>query len=215
MTIAFESDGLGDAADYFMRMPEISARAASRAINRVANRDGMRLIQDMMYQDVNFPKGYLDGDRIGVSRLATEQRPEAVIRARQRATSLARFAQGGVVGGGQFLSGGGKAVNRGVAVGVRNGGERVLRSAWLVRLRRGASLDEDNYNVGLAVRVKEGDTIAGKNTLHKSWLVPGKVALLYGPSVDQVFRSVADRASAPIAQLVAAEFYRQIDVLTR
>lgn len=215
MTITFESDGLGDAADYFLRMPEISARAMSRAINRVVSRNGMRLVQDMMYYDVNFPKGYISGDRLSVGRFSTETSLEATIVGRKVATSLARFQEGGVIGGGQFLPGGkSRAVNRGVTVQVRNAGAKLLlKKAFLVRLKKGASLDEDNYNVGLAIRVKEGDEIFGKYSEHRSWLIPGRVALLYGPSVDQVFRDVADRASTPLAQLVADEFYRQIDVL--
>jgi hypothetical protein len=43
------------------------------------------------------------------------------------------------------------------------------------------------------VRLKPGEqAVMGKKTTHQSWLVPGRVALLYGPSVDQVFRQVAD-----------------------
>ena len=97
---------------------------------------------------------------------------------------------------------------------VKNGQSAYLRSAWLVRLRKGASLTEDNYNVGLAVRVKPGDTIAGKHSKHTAWLNPEHtVALLYGPSVDQVFRDVADDNGPKLLNLVANEFFRNFERL--
>jgi hypothetical protein len=78
-----------------------------------------------------------------------------------------------------------------------------------VRLRKGASLTQDNYNVGLAVRLKPGERLSNKTAAHKSWLIPDSVALLYGPSVDQIFRDVAGDISEPVAALVADQFFRQ------
>lgn len=207
MTISVEFEGLGGAGDYFRRMPDQSAKAASMAINQVATRGGMKLAQDAIIDQIAFPKDYLrTGDRLMVTRFSTPESLEAVISGRKRATSLARFAQG-------------QALNKvGLSVRVKNGSSSPLRSAWLVRLKKGASLDEDNYNVGLAVRVRSGD-ITNKNATHQSWLVtPNEkgagVALLYGPSVDQVFRQVAGQIGEPIGELLAAEFFRQFDRIT-
>jgi hypothetical protein len=202
MTVKVEFEALAEAADYFRAVPEVSAKAATLAINQVATRGGLRLIQDSIMDQVAFPQDYLKGDRLGVTRFATETNPEAVIRARKRATSVARFARGNVIG------------RPGVSVEVHRGNSTYLKKAWLVRLKRGASLTEDNYNVGLAVRVKPGDKINNKISEHQSWLVPGHVALLYGPSVDQVFRDVADQVSPKIGELVAAEFFRQFERLS-
>lgn len=200
MTMTVTIEGLADTVDYFARLPEVSARAARLAINQVATRGGMRLAQDAIYNQVAFPQGYLSGDRLQVRKYATENDLEAVIVGRKRATSLARFASGQPVG---------NVARGGIRVQVKKGKSVVMRRAWLVRLRRGASLDEDNYNIGLALRVRPGESIAGKYSKHTSWLVPNSVALLYGPSVDQIFRDVAGDIAAPIARLVADEFFRQ------
>lgn len=190
--------GLDRMIEDMKAVPEKSRQAASMAINQVAQRGGMRLIQDDIMAEIAFPRDYLTGDRLKITQFAKPENLVATIRARKRATSLARFAKGGVIG------------RPGISVEVARGGSTLLRKAWLVRLNKGASLTEDNYNVGLAVRIKEGDEIKNKRFEHKSWLIPGRVALLYGPSVDQVFRQVADDVSAPILQLVESEYNRQL-----
>lgn len=201
MTATIDIRGLTDTVEYFESFPDISARAARLAINQVASRGGMRLAQDAIYEQVAFPDGYLSGDRLFVRKYAHEGDLEAIIVARKRATSLARFAQGQPIGS--------AAARSGIRVQVKRGKAVVMRRAWLVRLKQGASLTEDQYNVGLALRVNPGEKIVGKYSAHKSWLVPGSVALLYGPSVDQVFRSVLDDIAAPIGQMVVDEFFRQ------
>ena len=200
MTVLTEIEGLKDAAAYFRAVPEVAHKSASIAINQIMQRGGMAMIRGTIEQQVAFPKGYLTGDRLKVSKFAKPDDLEGVILARKRATSLARFASGQPIG------------KVGITVRVGTGGATALRAAWLVRLKRGASLSEDNYNVGLAVRLKPGDTLSNKMTDHKSWLVPNKVALLYGPSVDQVFRSVSDDLALPLADMVAAEFFRQFEL---
>ena len=159
------------------------------------------MAQDAIMEQIAFPRDYLQGDRLAVSSKATPSHLEAVIRARKRATSLARFADGTV----------GKP---GVTVTVQRGHSTFLKRSWLVKLKAGTSKTEDNYNVGLAVRIKPGDKIVGKHSTHQAWLIPNQVALLYGPSVDQVFRDVADQIGEPIAQLVADEFFRQFERLS-
>lgn len=206
MTVTTTLEGLEAAELYFESVPKIAARAARLAINDTISRKGMQVIQAEILDQVNFPKGYLKGDRLAIAQYATESNLEGVIRARKRATSLARFASPGTPLGSQ--------TRQGVRVAVRNGGSAYLRNAWLVRLKKGASLSEDGYNVGLAVRVKPGDTISGKYSTHKSWLVPGSVALLYGPSVEQVFSDVAEQTGPEILDLVATEFFRQFERLS-
>jgi hypothetical protein len=202
MTFKIEIEALGTVADYFEGFPVASAKAARLAINQVAQRQALRDARRAMYDEVNFPSGYLNDDRLYVKRFATEANLEAIIVGRKRATSLARFADSATPLG--------SAMRAGVRVKVKTkGGGEHLKKAWLVRLRRGASKTEDNFNLGLAVRVKSGEKIVGKYTEHTSWLVPGQVALLYGPSVDQVFRSVAEDLAPQILDAVSAEFHRQ------
>lgn len=205
MTIITEIEGLREMGMYFKVMPDVSAKCASLAINQTIQRAGLNLARKTIEQEIAFPKGYLTGDRLRPQKFAKPNDLEGSIVARKRATSLARFATPG------------QPFNKpGITVRVgRGGGSTALRGAWLVRLKQGASLTQDQYNVGLAVRVKPGDKLRNKKQGHKSWLVPDKVALLYGPSVDQVFRQVADDISLPVADLVSAEFLRQFERLTR
>lgn len=202
--VQVEIDALDGLVDYFTTLPDLTSRSARLAINQVATRGGLKLARDSIYDEIDFPDGYLNGDRLRVSKYAKEGDLEAVIVARKRATSLARFAGGQVIG---------SAMRSGVRVRVKSGSSTHLRNAWLVRLRKGASIDEDNYNVGLAVRIRPGESISGKHSTHRSWLVPNSVALLYGPSVDQIFRTVADDIAPRIGDMVADEFFRQFERL--
>lgn len=204
MTVRTEIVALDQALDYFRRVPDISARSARLAINSVANRGAIKLARERIYEEAAFPKGYLNGDRLQVTKLAKESDLEAIITGRKRATSLARFASGQAIG---------SQSRSGVRVTVRRGSSVHLRKGWLVRLKRGTSLTEDNYNVGLAIRIRPGERVVGKHSAHRSWLVQDSVALLYGPSVDQIFRNVAPEIADEIGGMVAAEFFRQFDRL--
>jgi hypothetical protein len=208
MTTYVDIEGVKDAAEYFKHLPDLTKRAARLAINTVINRGGMKAIKDQMYREINFPKGYLNGDRLRVSKLAKEEDLEGIIVGRKRATSLARFVAPGTPLG--------SARGRTVKVTVRNGGATYLRNAWLVRLKAGAkSITEDNFNIGLAVRVRPGDSLKGKKTAHQAWLNQAHtVALLYGPSVDQVFRDVAEDTGPTVLKLVSVEFLRQFERLS-
>lgn len=194
-------DGL---KEYFHRFPDNSKVAMRIAINDTVKRKGMALIKNQMVDQINFDKSYLTGDRLGVAKLATNDNPEAIIRARDRATSLARFATSTTVG---------KKAESGVTVKVKRGKTTFIKKGWLVRLKAGASLSEDKYNIGLAVRLGPGETLNNKKTTHRSWLVKGKVALLYGPSVAQVFNDTRTTVIEPFANLVEAEFLRQLSRL--
>lgn len=203
MTVITELEGLTDIESYFKAAPAVTRRAARLSINKVLASTGLKMLRDEMYDQVNFPNGYLNGDRLRVSKRATENNLEGSIIARKRATSLARFVAPGTPIGST------PSKPTTIKVMVKNGKSAYLRSAWLVRLRKGASLTEDNYNVGLAVRVKAGDSIAGKFSKHTAWLNPEHtVALLYGPSVDQVFRDVAEDDGPKLLTMVADEFFR-------
>ena len=201
--ITVASDDLEGLATYFRTAADAAVPAMRMAINDVATRGGMALIREEMTDQIAFPRGYLTGDRIGVTKRATNANLEAVITGRKRATSLARFTSA-------------RTINQkgGVSVRVSRGRTTYLKQAWLVRLKKGASLDEDHYHIGLAVRLRPGEKL-NKKTVHQSWLVAGQVALLYGPSVDQVFQEVAGDVVDPISEMVEDEFFRQFARLTR
>lgn len=187
-----------DAIDLIERLPGVADKAAQLAINQTATRGGLKLARTEILNEIAFPRDYLTGDRLRVSQQATPGNLEAVIAARQRPTSLARFAQSGTALGSR--------AKVGVRVQVKRGNSVLLKQAWLVNLNNG--------NIGLAVRLKPGQSIDNKHG-KTYWLVPDKVALLYGPSVDQVFRDVSEEISGPVAKLLDAEFHRQFERLTR
>lgn len=188
-----------DVADFFKRLPAEADRAAQLAINTVANRSGLKMARDEILNQIAFPKDYLTGDRLAVKQNAKPGNLEAIIAARYRPTSLARFAPPGTNLGSR--------AKIGVRVQVKRGTSVTLKQAWLTRLNNG--------NIGLAVRLKPGQTIGNKTSEVRAWLVPGKVALLYGPSVDQVFREVSLKIAAPLGRKVSEEFFRQFTRLTQ
>lgn len=198
--LSIVADGLPDLARYLELAPEIARRSARIAINSIAQGAGLKLIQREIEKQAAFPAGYIeDPSRLRVSSLASDNNLEAKITARGRATSLARFA------GSSALP---TPRGAGVTVTVNPGSPRTLKGAFLVRLRKGASLTEDDYNVGLAIRLKPGQQVINKNT-QSSIQLSHNVYLLYGPSVDQIFRDVAVEQSSPLADLVNNEFVRQ------
>ena len=82
---------------------------------------------------------------------------------------------------------------------MKRGRTKTLRKAFLVNLRNG--------NVGLAVRLKQGETLQNK-TYGKPVMLGKNLYLLYGPSVDQVFRTVADDSLPMLGEEVSKEFFR-------
>lgn len=200
MTTTIVAKGMEDLGAFFRNAPDIAENAARIAVNSIANRSGLRAIKDAMFDEVAFPSDYLNQERLAVTKRATRENLEAVITGRKRATSLARFVTGSLGVG---------VPTNGVTVRVKKGRTELLRKGFLVKLNKGASLSEDNYNIGIAIRVGPGETVLGKKSGHKSWLVKGKVALLYGPSVDQVFKNVADEVAPKIGNMLGVEFLRQ------
>ncbi len=204
MSISVVVSALDDAADYFRAIPEIATRAASMAINTVAERQGLRLSREEITKQVNFPSGYLTGDRLEIRRKATQANLEAVIVGRDRGTSLARFSSGGQFGKG------------GVTVQVHRGNSSYLKKAFLVKLKQGsASVSDGKYNVGLAIRLKPGERLANRYKGTGVKMGNTGLYLLYGPSVDQVFSDVADKISPRLLVLVGDEFFRNFERLSR
>jgi hypothetical protein len=96
MTVFASAKGIREAIDFFEEVPDIAEQAAVLAINQVAGRDGLAVIRNDMRAEINFPKGYLEGgDRLTIARKARKGDLSAVIRGRDRATSLARFTTAG------------------------------------------------------------------------------------------------------------------------
>lgn len=195
MSVIVRGEFLKEAQEFFSALPEAAENAAMMAINQIAERDGLAMMRRDIEKQVNFPDGYLKcDDRLGVTRKATRKSLEAVVTGRDRATSLARFAPGQTPK---------NTRRKGVRVQVKRGGPaRFLDKAWLVNLNNG--------NIGLATRDKRLISRA-----YKPVLLDRGVFLLYGPSVDQVFSTVAQDSLPQIGKLLSKEFYRQFARLTR
>lgn len=178
-------------------------RAAVQAVNRTALRTRTAAARKMREQ-VNFPARYLSGQdgRLQITERARNDRIEARITGRHRATSLARFSVGGTVGG-----------KNGVRVQVAPGFAKLMKRAFLIHLRAGNVPVDTRSNLGLAIRLRAGETIHNKHIM-----VPLKkgsnVYLLYGPSVDQVFRTVAGEVAPDALAFLEDEFFRLINLET-
>lgn len=198
MTVAVLQDFLAEAREFFEKMPEQAEQAAMLAINQTVERKAVPMLRNDIESQVAFPRGYLDQeDRLGVTRKATRGSLEAVITARDRPTSLARYAPGQTPE---------STRGKGVVVQVKRGRARVMKKAFLVRLANG--------NIGLAIRLKQGESIANKREMRAVQFDRG-VYLLYGPSVDQLMKTVAAEALPQIGDALGKEFLRQFARLTR
>lgn len=194
MTVTIKSIGLEDVKRYFDQMPDLAEQAAVMTINQVT-KESLPTIRRTMRAQIDFPSGYLEGDRLKVKKIARRGTLEAVISGRDRPTSLARFA------GGQNV---GNTRGRGVRVQVKNGQTRLLKKGFLVNLKNG--------NTGLAVRLKEGESLRNSE---RAMRLADNVYLLYGPSVDQVFKGVADDVSPEMGRKLTKGFLKQFAFLSR
>ena len=179
--------------------PDVVKQAMAYAMNDVIEGPrGLGVYRREIGKQIAFPPGYLnDSERLGMDQRAVPNRLVASVVARQRPTSLARFATGGTIGS-----------KGGVAVKVKPGGaSKTFKSGFLVRLRSGTSME--NGNIGLAVRLSPG-TVLDKRDQSNMVHLEANVVLLYGPSIDQVLNtSVADATTPEVADSIVEEFYRQ------
>lgn len=208
MTIFIDVGGLDAFRQTMELAPKISMRAARLAINDTVEKRGLKLARDAMLAQVAFPRGYLnEADKTGRARFgvlykATDARLTAGIVARQEGTQLSRFSPDRT----GFVSRGRRP--QGVRVQIEPGRESLLKRAFFVRLRSG--------NIGLGIRLRNGEQMT--NTQGAKLITKGPlagVALLYGPSVDQVFATVAVDISQPMMQYLTFEYFRQFERLFR
>lgn len=189
-------------------IPPRTLKAARIAVNSAATKGRTRAASQIL-KEIAFPSSYVAprNGRLVVKKQATETDLEAIISARTRATSLARFAKGSAP-----ISGAKRRA--GVRVEVTPGAVRRLPGAFLLRLRAGTASLDTKSNMGLAVRTKNGRPPPG----YKPVQIGDNLWLLYGPSVSQAFFSqknnggVATDISPRIAADLEDEFWRQMDL---
>lgn len=195
-----EMAGLEGVDRLLREIPGVTTSAARMAVNDAAQFGRTRGVQAIA-GEVRLKPSYLKGRtgngaaRLGVTKRAKNTDLEAVVTGRDRPTSLARFKRGAFAPG----------AKRQVKVQVRTtGGPKAIPGAFYIRLRRGsASVTEEAYNEGIALRLKKGDNIPGKSSMAH---LRGGLYVLYGPSVGQVYRSVAAETAGPIADNLQARF---------
>lgn len=199
MTVRVLATGLDDVAKFFEDLPDIAEQAAVYAINDTAERQGLTAIRREMRKEIDFPAGYLETpDRMRVSKRASKGSLEAIVTARDRPTSLARFAPGQTA---QNTRG------RGVRVKIsKTGGVKNMRGAFVIDLKNG--------NRGVAVRLKPGAQLRNSSGARAVGIAKN-LYLLYGPSVDQVFSGVIDQDKIHIDDILTNQFLRQFARLTR
>lgn len=176
--------GLGDLDSLEADINDYARESINEAV-----RYGRKLAADQMEKETAFPRGYLTGDngRLSVARYASNQKLEGVIRGRDRPTSLARFVVGSP-----------KISKKGVDVKVNPGSIKKLEGAFLVKLR--------NSNLGLAVRSSKPP-----KTAYKPKQLGNGLWLLYGPSVDQVFREIRSGLVPDIAAHLEDTFESKLE----
>ena len=193
-------EGLTDLAD-LGELKDGIVTAARRAVNRTTDRARTRAARAIREQ-VNFPASYLapSGGRLTVSKYAEGDDLEGRVRGQERPTSLARFIVGS------------PSRKAGVTVQVAPGRARRLKRAFLIKLPQGrSSITDTRFNLGLAVRLKPGETMRNKT---RSLKLENNLYLLYGPSVQQAFinaqgKGVALDISDELASFMEKEFLRQ------
>lgn len=194
-------EGLSD----LKNIPELDSQTrrlrAAQAINKTAIHARAK-ISDDIHDQVNYPAGYLKPStgRLTVSQKASTSLLEARVRARGAPTSLARFVVGNPKPG----------AHGGVHVMVTPGKARFMRRAFVMKLRAGSGDIETKFNLGLAIRLRPGESLSNKRYFRR---VESNLYLLYGPSVNQIFRAnsgdgVASDRAPYLSEYMANEFSR-------
>lgn len=204
-----EVRGLDGLASYFKDFPDLSQKAARLAINASA-RYASRVASKRIREQVAFKRSYLGEAGSANAKIqikyASGNDISAVVLARDRPTSLARFAVGTPTFGRR------KKGTRPPGVRVKTGGGvQRLKNGFYVRLNRGPIFTVDHFNLGLAVRLKEGEPKPSP----KASPLGGGTYLLYGPSVAQVFDTVREDIAPEVGDYVRMEFLRQFERLAR
>lgn len=197
MEYALFVEGLDDLVNLSEKLDPQIVRAAYRAINSTADRARTASAEEIRRQ-VNFPANYLKprAGRLSVTKRASSNSLEAVITGRRRPTSLARFITRGTPG------------KKGATVAVKPGRAIEMPNAFIMKLRSGNNVDTKN-NLGLAVRTKKGERPKGA---YKPVRIADGLWLLYGPSIDQVFKTVRGDVTPEAERRLGQEFARLLDL---
>ena len=193
--LSLSVNGLKSYEKLVKSMPDAANQAAVLAINFGVDKariEGSKIVRGK----VRLSKAYVDsGFKVFRARPGNLI---AVLSARQRPTSFARYSAG-------------SARKRGVRVTITPGRSRVIDRAFKIRLRRGNRAVRDGFNTGVALRLKKGEMVQAKKIPFSAG--DSGLVLLYGPSVDQVFSSSREAVIGRVEPLMNREFIRQFNRL--
>lgn len=205
MTYVVAVEGISALRDY-ETLPANVVKAAYRAVNYAAGKEQTRARRQAS-EELNLPYSYFAGSdssglaRLGVTARANAETLQAEITGRHKATSLARYVTSGSPASGSTPA-------TPVKVTVARGRVQSSKRMFLLRLR-GAANTETTGNLGLAIRLKPGETVTGK---YKQIKVGKGLYLLFGPSVDQAFANIAENNLPLISDDMETEFLRLMKV---
>lgn len=210
MTVGLTMRGLDDVRKMVAGIPETVDRASAFAINEAVT-FGQAESSRRIREQVAFSASYIGnatnpGARLRVAKKAQVGDLEGIVAGRMRPTSLAQFEQGAKLGKGGFVR---------VKVSA-TGGSKKIPGAFPIKLRRGNGVyDAENSNEGIAVRLTKEGKLPGGLKKKDMVNVSGNLYLLYGPSVDQVFRDVRFDVQAPVGEVLESSFLRNFGRLNR
>lgn len=186
-----EPVGIDEAKMAFAELPANLKAALIKTINAVVP-NVRELAIERITDQVALTKTYVRG-RLYVSQRANNTDPTAVISGRVRSTQLRRY-QGTQLYAAAKLPG--KKRLAGTSVRVKTGnGASVLKHTWIIKLKYGEVDAKAGLTMGIAER-----TGSGRNDYK----------ILYGPSVDQVWRGVKDEITPDIELMLEDEWRRQM-----
>lgn len=213
MALPFEisAAGLTDLDDFANSAGRDLDSVAIKAINFAATRIRTQASREIRAQ-VRFSASYLDSKSDGnltLARRAQRGDMSAEVRGRFRATSMRQF----IIGAASPTIKGGKRGTVDPLVQVQPNGSRLrLRPAFVMKLRQGNAATRDRFNLGLAMRLRPGEPVRNKKQMIQ---IDKNLYLLYGPSVDQVFRTLLPDLEPLAIKEMQAEFTRLFEARIR
>jgi hypothetical protein len=182
--------------DQFIDRTEKQVIKATRIALNFAARKARTLGSQRIRASKKLPATYVN-DRLVITKQATDASLLAIVTGRFRPTQLIRFGAKQVYTRSKRT---GKRIARGgVSVQVNTQGERkTMPGAFFIALRAGLV---DGMNQGIAIRLPGHE----KNTRGNP-----KFEVLYGPSVDQIFRDVREEIQPDVDKSFRVEFERQL-----
>lgn len=155
-------------ADEVLEIIQRFGPAIVSAVNEAAVR-AHHQAHERVSKDLNFPPGYLNNSTLKLRKASGSARlAGAVISARTRPTSLNRFA----------MTGQDMRPKHGLSVEVSKGDRKAIPKAFFMLVSNG--------NMAVAMRHKSWREIPGIRAGKYVW---NGLVFLYGPSVDQVFKT--------------------------